>query len=339
LITLVLLEQIVSAWPAQTPTLEQLSQPEGERFVSVIERALGLLGVEREREQIKQALVESSLAAARLRRRMLRPFRACEQEARVERRSAEHVAAASLCIGWSTRSSALVLLLASSQLAQLSPGSDRGIDTLLRNVLIILVFAPSGATLSADARLRTGRWISDACVVAWPRYLIVAQLVVMYFSAGIQKQSQAWTSLGGYSALYLVLHQPHYAAFSLPHEWLVTLSPFLRISTFVSVWFERLSIFVPWLMWRHATRERPGRVRSLVNRAHILGCWVTLGITFHLGLALGLELGIFPWGCIALYPAFFPPESIRGAWTRLSASTGRWRGSQTAAPASRWRSD
>jgi hypothetical protein len=221
------------------------------------------------------------------------------------------VATASLCIGWCTRSSALALLLAYSQLAQLSPASDRGIDTLLRNVLIILVFAPSGATFSADARLRTGRWISDARVVAWPRYLIVVQLIVMYFSAGMQKQSQAWTSLGGYSALYLVLHQPHYAAFSLPHEWLVTFSPVLRISTFVSVWFERLSIFVPWLMRLRATRDRPGRLRAVVNRTHLLEIWVVLGITFHLGLALTLQLGIFPWGCIALYPAFFPPESIR----------------------------
>jgi hypothetical protein len=75
LITLVLLQQIVSAWPAQTLTVEQLTRPEGERLVSVLERALGLFGVEREREQIKQALVERSLDVTRLRRTLLRPFR------------------------------------------------------------------------------------------------------------------------------------------------------------------------------------------------------------------------------------------------------------------------
>jgi hypothetical protein len=227
------------------------------------------------------------------------------------------ISAASLCIGFRTRASALVLLLVSSQLAQLSPGSDRGIDTLLRNVLMILVFAQAGATLSVDARLRTGGWISAARVPAWPRYLIVLQLVVMYFSAGMHKQSQAWTSLGGYSALYLVLHQPHFAAFTLPHEWLVALRPLLRASTFVSVWFERLAILVPWLLWLRATRDRAGRVRAAVNRMRLLEIWIALGLTFHLGLSFSLLLGIFPWGCIALYPAFFPPETLRDAWTRL----------------------
>ncbi|HET6338944.1 MAG TPA: hypothetical protein VFG30_37250 [Polyangiales bacterium] len=75
LITLVLLQQIISAWPAQTLTLDQLTRPEGERLVSVLERTLGLLGVERDREQIKQALVDRSLDVARFRRTLLRPFR------------------------------------------------------------------------------------------------------------------------------------------------------------------------------------------------------------------------------------------------------------------------
>jgi hypothetical protein len=71
----VLVQQGVTAWPAQPMTDEQLTRPEGERLVSHVARALGMLGVERTRDDIKRALVDRSSELARLRRRLLRPFR------------------------------------------------------------------------------------------------------------------------------------------------------------------------------------------------------------------------------------------------------------------------
>jgi hypothetical protein len=32
--------------------------------------------------------------------------------------------------------------------------------------------------------------------------------------------------------------------------------------------------------------------------------WVGFGVAFHLGIAATLDLGIFPWATLALYPAF-----------------------------------
>jgi len=73
-ITLVLVQQGVTAWPAQPMTEEQLTRPEGERFVSHVAHAFAVFGVERTRDDIKRALLDRSVEVARLRRKLLRPF-------------------------------------------------------------------------------------------------------------------------------------------------------------------------------------------------------------------------------------------------------------------------
>lgn len=218
------------------------------------------------------------------------------------------LSALGLSLGWFSRTSALVLLLASSQLAQLSPAADRGIDTLLRNALLVLACSGAGACFSLDARRKRA---APAAIPAWPRYLLIVQLVILYFSAGMLKQSPPWTSQGGYYALYKVLHQPHYARFSFPHELLAALYPLLQLSTVLTLAFERLAIALPLLLWLRRTRERGGLLRHSINGARLLEIWIALGITFHLGLAFSLSLGIFPWGCLALYPALARPERVR----------------------------
>jgi hypothetical protein len=220
-------------------------------------------------------------------------------------------AASSLCIGFATRSSALVLLFVYGQLAQLSPAADRGIDNLLRNALLVLVCSGAGSTWSLQARLRHGSWSHATPIAAWPRYLIVAQLVLMYFFAGILKQAAAWNSLGGYSALFLVLVHPHYTRFEFPRELLSQVYPLLQLSAALTMVFERGAIALPWLLWLRDTRARGGVLRTLANRARLIEVWLGLGATFHLLLAATLTLGIFPWGCLALYPAFAPPQHTR----------------------------
>lgn len=231
------------------------------------------------------------------------------------------LSALGLSLGWFSRTSALVLLLASGQLAQLSPAADRGIDTLLRNVLLVLACSGAGACFSLDARRKRSA-AAPRSVPAWPRYLLIVQLVILYFSAGMLKQSPPWTSIGGYYALYKVLQQPHYARFSLPHEFLAALYPLLQLATLLTLVFERLAIALPLLLWLRRTRERGGRLRSLLNGSRLLEIWIALGVTFHLGLAFGLELGIFPWGCLALYPALARPERVRSLAAALMLRIG-----------------
>jgi hypothetical protein len=231
------------------------------------------------------------------------------------------VAAVCLLFGLLTRTSALVLVLAYAQLAQLSPEADRGIDTLLRNVLLLIACSGAGATLSLDARLFHGRFTRDAQVLAWPRYLIVLQLVVLYFWAGMLKQAPPWTAIDGYSALHIVMSQPHYTGLALATEHQRALYPLLQLGTIATTLFERLAPLVPMLLWLRASAERGGRLRAIANRARLLEIWVGTGVFFHVGLAVVLQLGIFPWGCLALYPALASPRTLR-AWAKALAGAG-----------------
>jgi hypothetical protein len=38
--------------------------------------------------------------------------------------------------------------------------------------------------------------------------------------------------------------------------------------------------------------------------------WIGLGISFELGIAIGLRLGSFPFGMLALYPVLLVPEEL-----------------------------
>lgn len=219
--------------------------------------------------------------------------------------------ALTLMLGLFSRTSAPAFLLFYAQLEALSPDADRGIDTLLRDVSCILVFARAGATMSLDALLRRQRLLTDTLVPAWPRYLIIAQLIILYFFAGLAKDAASWSLHGGYVALFYVLHEPHHVRFVIPHEALVLAYPLTQLGTLTTVIWERCAILLPLLIWLRNTRERDTRWQRWANKLHLLELWVGMGIFFHLMLALLLALGIFPWGCLALYPALAKPETWR----------------------------
>jgi hypothetical protein len=234
-------------------------------------------------------------------------------------------AALMLFLGLFSRFSALALLLLYAQLETLSPDADRGIDTLLRDVMCILVFSRAGATMSLDALLWQKKFFSDKLVPAWPRFLIIAQLVILYFFAGLAKDAASWSWRGGYVALFYVLHEPHHIRFVIPHQWLVIAYPLTQIGTLTTVIWERCSILVPLLKWLRNTADRGTKWHRWANKLRLLEVWVCIGVFFHVNLAILLSLGIFPWGCLALYPALAKPETLR-KW----ASSLPWREAQLA---------
>src|SRR5262249_50716548 len=103
-------------------------------------------------------------------------------------------------------------VLLSAAFATLLPPADRGIDLLLRNVVLVLALSPSARMWSIPARIRTGRWRGDdRPAPAWARRLLALQVIVVYTTAGFAKVSLAWTPLGHWDALWYVLHDPAYA--------------------------------------------------------------------------------------------------------------------------------
>jgi hypothetical protein len=232
------------------------------------------------------------------------------------------VVAVLLCAGAATRVTAILLALIWAQLGNIAPDSDRGIDFMLRGVLLVLAFSPCHARWSVDAwvRRKIGRPFPEL-VPAWPRYLLFLQVIWVYFSAGHNKTDGAWGPLEGYSALANILTDPHFARFD--PAWVGTFYPLLQLATASTMLFELGSPGMLLLTYWSATRERPGRIRRLANLLRLRWLWIVTGVTFHIGIGVTMRLGIFPWGMLALYPVLFHPDELARGWAWLQARLPR----------------
>jgi len=220
-------------------------------------------------------------------------------------------------VGALTRVAGVVFVLVSAQLAAISPDCDRGIDILLRVVIAILVLSGASATWSVDAwvRRRIGR-PPPPLVPAWPRYLLFAQLVWMYFSAGISKSDPAWGPFGGFSALAMILSDPHFARWDA--GWIAGVYPLLQVATLATVSFE---YGAPAFLLASALAARGGR---WARPARVLRwTWLLVGASFHLGIAVTMRLGIFPFGMLAVWPVFLHPDELERALRYARPSTWR----------------
>lgn len=220
-------------------------------------------------------------------------------------------AAALWTVGLGTPLAALALAAALTQLSLAMPAADRGIDALIRNVVVIMAFSQSHRAWSLD------RWLwrrgdRSALIPSWPRYLIVVQLVLVYGTAGLSKVSTAWMPVGHFSALYVAMHDPSIAL--LPPAWLPALFPVTQALT-AGTWAWELSAPILLLaFFFRDTRTRAGRLRAAFNRLRLLRLYVLVGAMFHVGTALTFNLGIFPWAMLAMYPAFLHPEQWPARW-------------------------
>lgn len=237
--------------------------------------------------------------------------------------SAALVACASLLVGVATRLSALVLCLLLAQFAHVLPPADRGIDMLLRNVLLVLAVSGAGGWASVEAWWKTGSPWGSATdrVVAWPRYLLVAQLVLLYWAAGVSKVASSWLPGGDLSALYIAMLDPAFQR--VPQVWLAPFFPLTQLGTASSWLWEWASPLLLVALFYRSTRTRPGWLRALFNRLPFVEWYLAVGAIFHAGTHLTLQLGIFPFAVLALYPAVFHPDEVRAFGQRV---TRRWRG-------------
>jgi len=238
------------------------------------------------------------------------------------------LSAVMLATGTLTRIAAIVCALASAQLAGLSPNADRGIDSLLRIVCVILALSAAGTRFSVDALLARGAGRRPpALVPAWPRYLLFAQTVWVYFSAFHHRSGSGWWPTGSFSALAGILSDPHYTR--LAPGLVAPFYPLTQLGTAGTMLFEGSApLLILWTYFER-TRSEPGRLRALANRFKLRWLWLGAGVLLHLGIALTMRLGIFPFGMLALYPCFlYPDEVARGARAGKAwavRAVNRWR--------------
>ena len=212
------------------------------------------------------------------------------------------LASLGIATGTLTRVSCVVFVLASAQLAHMSPNAERGIDTLLRIVAGVLALSQSHARWSVDAFVwrKLGRPLAHE-VPAWPRYLLLLQLVWVYFSGGMNKGGASWFPHGGFTALANIMADPHVTRFG---AWIPM--PLARIATALTMLFE---LGAPLYLAMYAGATRAGRLGTACRYGRFV--WIAIGVAFHLGIAIGLRLGIFPWGMLALYPVLLRPEELQ----------------------------
>jgi hypothetical protein len=107
-----------------------------------------------------------------------------------------------------------------------------------------------------------------------------------------------------------VLQDPAFAVASA--STIDRLYPLTQVATATSWLWEWSTPLAALAWWYRATRTRSGWLRGWMNSCHFFTRWVGLGVVFHVGIALFMNLGMFPYGMLVLYPAFLHPDE----WAR-----------------------
>ena len=176
----------------------------------------------------------------------------------------------------------------------------QGGDTLLRLLLFWGMFLPMGACWSIDsAKPRAKPRAKSIASLATAAFIF--QLCLVYLFASAWKWAPEWRDDG--TAVHQALSVACFASrFGL---WLREQTGVCRLLTYSTLWLEALGpalLFLPFSV---------SRQRLVVIAAFLL---------FHVGLAITLELGNFPWVCCVMWLALIPTAF----WDRLERQLG-WR--------------
>lgn len=217
-------------------------------------------------------------------------------------------------MGACTRVTTITTWLGFRWLGDLNGHAGGSYDEVFLDVLFVLVWSGCGESLSVDAwrARRAGR--PEALVPAWPRWVIVGQLVTIYLSTGLQKVSAGWLPIGSRDALWYILHQPDWqrTAFTVP-TWAFPLTQ--AATAFTWFWEVGAPILLLAFWWRR-TRTRGGWLRAQANRLDLRAGWMMVGVLLHLGIECVLEVGGFSWAMLSLYFCAWHPDE----WARAARS-------------------
>ncbi len=191
-----------------------------------------------------------------------------------------------LLLGFWTRLATIGSLVLSVSLLNVWPGMGDYGDYILRALLLWGIFLPLGARFSLDAKRRGGRpptgLVFSAATVA-----VQLQFCFVFFFAGISKLGGPEWEMG--TAIELTLANSYW---SHPFgDWLAQQRGLLRLMTPLVVYFE---LFGPIAMLLTA--------RTVVGRLLVLAAFWS----FQFGLAISLELNVFPLVNFASTIPFLP---------------------------------
>lgn len=192
-----------------------------------------------------------------------------------------------LLFGFQTRLAAISTWILSVSFANVNSYIDNSGDQVRTIILLYLMLSPCGAVWSIDSWLKTPRsdWQKPHLVYPWAVRLIFLQLILIYFCNGVYKLFGIDWWRG--ESLYYVLGD--LTLVRLPfHQWPL---PFWlsKVMTWLVLFWE---VSFPVLVWHRCTR------------------WLALviGVGFHCGILITMEIGWFAPYMLCLYLPLIPWE-------------------------------
>ena len=192
------------------------------------------------------------------------------------------LSAALMTIGWHSRLSAGITWLVWVSLWNRNPLLFDGDDAVLKLMCFYLMLSPCGNCWSVDAYVREKPQYVDV----WPLRLMQFQIALLYFVSGwVKFHSQEW--LDGTILQYVLIH-PHYSRWD---GWTMLGNPLITPFLAGLAWFIRWwELLFPVLLLNSYTRKFS----------------LFIGILFHLGLLLTMNLRWFAVIMMSLYLVLIP---------------------------------
>ena len=187
-----------------------------------------------------------------------------------------------LMIGWQSRIAAAMTWLVWVSLWNRNPLLLDGDDAVLKMMCFYFMFSPCGSCWSVDAYLHK----KPQLVAVWPLRLMQFQIALIYFVSGwVKFHSPEWQD--GTVMQYVLVH-PHYSRWD---AWVIIRQPIVTSLLAGLAWFIRWwELLFPLLLINAQTRK----------------ICLIIGVLFHLGLLLTMNLRWFAVIMLALYLALIP---------------------------------
>jgi hypothetical protein len=198
------------------------------------------------------------------------------------------IAALLLMIGWHSRLMAFFTWLIWVSLWNRNSLLLDGDDAVLKLMCFYLMLSPCGNNWSIDKGMRQ----LPEQVPVWPLRLIQFQIALIYFVSGwVKFHSPEW--LNGDILRYVLVH-PQYSSWD---GWSLLESPVaLKILAGLADFIRWWEVLFPILLLNVYTR----------------GLALSIGVLFHLGLLITMNLRGFPVIMLCLYPALLPGRCMNG---------------------------
>ena len=189
-----------------------------------------------------------------------------------------------LALGWRTKVMTVASWVLMVSLHNRNPLILDGGDVLFRCFLFWFIFLPTGRVWSIDSRKLPSA--SEFTLKSFSLVTLPLQLFIVYFSSAILKTGADWWPDGTATGYALSLDQ-----FVTPFgHWLTGFPNSLIIVSRIVFIIELWGGFL------------------LLLQGHYRTTGVFLFVAFHIGLAAGLDLGIFPWVAACCLISILPTE-------------------------------